>query len=94
MEFPVPLFAAAGTGATEIPPVLHRLSRAPAKRMPFTLTRFLQSAQPKFTRRSKVKHWPLLFLRILSTVLPGLGFARPFVCSAAPSSDTRSLTTM
>ena len=87
MEFLVPLFAAAGAVAAGIPLVLHMLRRAPTKRMPFTLTRFLQSAQPKFTRRSKVEHWPLLFLRILALVLLGLGFARPFVHSGDPSSD-------
>ncbi len=78
MEFLIPVFAAAGALAAGIPFVLHMLRRAPSQTMPFSLVRFLKPSQPRFTRRSKIEHWPLLLLRMLAIVLLGLAFARPF----------------
>jgi len=78
MEFLMPVFAAAGALAAGVPFVLHMLRRAPSQKMPFSLVRFLNPSQPRFTRRSKIEHWPLLLLRMLALVLLGLAFARPF----------------
>jgi hypothetical protein len=78
MEFLMPVFAAAGALAAGIPFVLHMLRRAPSQTMPFSLVRFLKPTQPRFTRRSKIEHWPLLLLRMLAIALLGLAFARPF----------------
>lgn len=96
MEFLAPFFAMAGALAAGVPLVLHMLRRAPTRRLSFSLVRFLDSAQPKLTRRTTVEHWPLLLLRILALVLLGLAFARPFqrsVDTAVSSNDPgRSIT--
>lgn len=96
MEFLAPFFAMAGALAAGVPLVLHMLRRAPTQRLPFSLVRFLDSSQPKLTRRSTVEHWPLLLLRILALVLLGLAFARPFQRTAdtadSPDNPGRSVT--
>ena len=90
MGFLAPFFALAGCFVAAFPLVLHMLRRAPTRRMPFSLVRFLSPTHSTFTRRTTIEHWPLLLLRILALVLIGLAFARPFHRSAAWSASRRA----
>lgn len=77
-ELLTPLFALAGGILAGVPLLLHMLRRTPAKRMPFSIVRFLAPSLPNTTKRSTIEHWPLMLLRMLSIALIALAFARPF----------------
>ena len=78
LELLVQGFAVAGAALAGIPIVLHMLRRTPAKRLPFSLVRFLPASLPKTTRRARPQHWPLMLLRMLAIALIAAAFARPF----------------
>ncbi|MCA9012512.1 MAG: BatA domain-containing protein [Planctomycetaceae bacterium] len=77
-ELLTPLFAVAGGILAGVPLLLHMLRRTPAKRMPFSIVRFLTPSLPNTTKRSTIEHWPLMLLRMLAIALIALAFARPF----------------
>ncbi|NLF30174.1 MAG: hypothetical protein GX591_04710, partial [Planctomycetes bacterium] len=52
-----------GLLAAAIPPLLHLLSRRPARREPFPTLRFLESSAARTARRRRIRQWLLMALR-------------------------------
>jgi hypothetical protein len=77
MSFLTPLFLL-GALAVAGPILFHLIRRAVKERMPFSSIMFLSPTPPRVTRRRKLEHLWLLFLRCLCLLLLATGFARPF----------------
>jgi hypothetical protein len=81
MSFLTPLYLL-GALAVSLPILFHMIRRTPRDRREFSSTMFLQPSPPRMTRRSRIEHWLLLFLRALAVCLLALAFARPFLRQA------------
>lgn len=66
-----------GLVAAGIPPLLHLLSRARAKQVPFPTLRFLHLCMEKTARRRRLQHWLLMLLRCGLLALLAVGVAEP-----------------
>lgn len=82
MSFLTPLYIA-GLAAIALPLVFHLIRRTPRGQTPFSSLMFLTPSPPRITRRSRLDHLLLLFLRALALILLALAFARPFFREAA-----------
>jgi hypothetical protein len=78
MSLLTPLYIA-GLLALSVPLLLHLIRRTPRGRQAFSSLMFLSPSPPRLTRRSRLEHLLLLFLRIAALVLLALAFARPFL---------------
>jgi hypothetical protein len=67
----------AGLGALSIPVLIHLMMRAQGRRIRFSTLRFLPQTKPA-RERKKIRHWPLLLLRLLLVALLVAAFARPY----------------
>jgi hypothetical protein len=86
-----------GALAVAAPVVFHLIRRTVKGRMLFSSLMFLRPTPPRVTRRRKVEHPWLLFLRCLCLVLLATGFARPFFTRdnpQPPPSDERRQTVL
>jgi len=81
MNFLRPLFLL-GALAVGLPVVFHLIRRTTRDRTPFSSLMFLLPTPPRLTRRSRLEHLLLLFLRCLVLCLLAVGFARPFLRKA------------
>jgi hypothetical protein len=77
-------FLLAGLGALSIPILIHLLMRAQGRRVRFSTLRFLPKTKPA-RERKKIRHWPLLLLRLLMVALLVAAFARPYWPDSAGS---------
>jgi hypothetical protein len=77
MSLLTPLYIA-GVLAVALPVLFHLLRRAPQKKQTFSSLMFLAPTPPRFTRRSRISNWLLLFLRAAVLTLLAIAFARPF----------------
>jgi hypothetical protein len=68
-----------GMLAVAAPIVFHLIRRRPRGEMPFSSLIFLSPSPPKLTRRSRLDHLLLLFLRASVLCLLAAAFARPFM---------------
>ncbi len=66
-----------GLLAAGIPPLLHLLSRARAKEVPFPTLRFLHLSMEKTARRRKLRQWLLMALRCGVLALLAMSVAEP-----------------
>ncbi len=62
-----------------LPWLLHRFSHHEPPEQAFPTTRFLDPTKPPATSKRKLRHWPLLLLRILFLALLCLLFAQPWL---------------
>ena len=82
MSLLTPLFIL-GLAGLSLPVVLHLIRRTPRGRQSFGSLMFLTPSPPRLTRRSRLDHLLLLFLRALALALLAIAFARPFMREAA-----------
>ncbi len=87
MSFLAPLFLL-GAAAIVLPVLFHFIRRTTRERTVFSSLMFLQASPPRVTRRSRLEHLLLLFLRCLVLCLLALGFARPFINKAMDGSPS------
>jgi hypothetical protein len=66
-----------GLAALAVPVVIHLMMRAQGRKVVFSTLRFLPRSQPA-RERKRIRHWPLLLLRLLLIALLVSAFARPF----------------
>jgi Aerotolerance regulator N-terminal/von Willebrand factor type A domain len=78
MNFLTPLFLLGGL-AVALPIVFHLVRRSSREKMVFSSLMFLKPTLPRMTRRNRLEHIFLLFLRCLAICILALGFARPFI---------------
>ena len=76
LTFATPLLLI-GLLAAAIPPLLHLLSRARAKEVPFPTLRFLRLSMDRTARRRRVQQWLLMALRCGVLALLAVGVAEP-----------------
>lgn len=81
MSFLAPLFLLGGL-AVALPVIFHLIRRTTRERKHFSSLMFLMPSPPRLTRRSRLEHLLLLFLRCGVLCLLALGFARPFIKKA------------
>jgi hypothetical protein len=81
MSFLAPLFLA-GSIALGLPIVFHLIRRTTRERKVFSSLIFLVESPPRLTKRSRLEHLFLLFLRCAAICLLAFGFARPFLKEA------------
>lgn len=62
-----------------LPWILHRFSHHEPPVQPFPSTQFLEATAPPATSKRKIKHWPLLLLRLLFLSLLCFLFAQPWL---------------
>jgi hypothetical protein len=86
MSFLTPLYIA-GALAVALPVLFHLIRRTPRGEIPFSSLMFLSPSPPRITRRSRIEHWLLLFLRGLALVLLAMAFSRPFLRQPAQAND-------
>ncbi len=82
MSFLMPFYIA-GLAALSLPILFHLIRRRPKGQLAFSSLMFLRPSPPRLTRRSRLDHLLLLFLRALALCLLALAFARPFLREAA-----------
>ncbi len=82
MSFLMPFYIA-GLAALSLPILFHLIRRVPKGQLPFSSLMFLRPSPPRLTRRSRLDHLLLLFLRALALCLLALAFARPFLREVA-----------
>jgi len=70
-----------GTAAIAAPIFIHMIRRAPRDNFKFSTLRFLSSSPETVSKRSKIQHWLLLFMRALAIILIAFAFARPYFVS-------------
>ena len=87
MNFLAPLFLIGGL-AVALPIFFHLIRRSSSEHIPFSSLMFLSPAPPRVTKRSRLEHLLLLFLRCLVICLLALGFARPFFQKPSPVNPT------
>src|SRR5215510_15958697 len=83
MGFVAPLLLA-GLVAAAIPIVIHLIQRERKRVVEFPSLMFLRRIPYQSVRRRRIRHWPLLLLRLAAIALVVLAFARPFVRRTAP----------
>ena len=84
MSFLAPLFLL-GALAIAAPVLFHLIRQTTRERTLFSSIMFLPPTRPRATKRSRLEHLLLLFLRCLALALLTLGFARPFLRKSAPT---------
>src|SRR3972149_1127755 len=77
MSFLAPLFLVA-LGALAIPLVVHLIQRERKQVVEFPSLMFLRRIPYQSVRRRRIRHWPLLLLRLAALALIVAAFARPF----------------
>lgn len=78
MSFLAPFFLIGGL-AIAGPVIFHLIRQTTRERKLFSSLMFLEPSPPRLTRRSRLEHLFLLFLRCAALVLLAFGFARPFL---------------
>jgi hypothetical protein len=89
-SFLSPLFLL-GAAAAAVPIVLHLLRRQPEPRVRFAAVGFLKRAPVEHARRRRLREWLLLALRVAAVALLAVGFARPYIPTAAAGAGARGL---
>src|SRR5215470_13265156 len=84
-----PGFAVAAVGLAAIPIAIHLLSRRRHRREPWAAMRFLERAQKRTRRRTRLEQWLLLALRTAVMALIALALARPVARSWAAVTPLR-----
>lgn len=74
-----------------LPWILHRFSHHEPPEQSFPSTRFLEPTRPPATSKRKLRHWPLLLLRILSLALLCFLFAQPWLQSQNEAADAEAV---
>jgi len=82
MSLLAPLYVA-GLLALALPVVFHLIRRSPRGQRQFSSLMFLSPSPPRLTRRSRLDHLLLLFLRALALGLLAFAFTRPFLRESA-----------
>jgi hypothetical protein len=82
MSLLAPLYVA-GIAVLSLPILFHLIRRTPHGRRAFSSLMFLAPSPPRLTKRSRLDHLLLLFLRGLALTLVVLAFARPFFREAS-----------
>jgi hypothetical protein len=77
MSFLTPLFLLALAGLA-VPIVIHLIQRERKHVVEFPSLMFLRRIPYQSVRRRRIRHWPLLLLRLAALALIVLAFARPF----------------
>src|SRR5580693_431761 len=77
MSFLTPLFLV-GLSAIAIPILIHLIQRERKRVIAFPSLMFIRRIPYQSVRRRRVRHWPLLLLRVAAFALIALAFARPF----------------
>ncbi len=77
MSFLAPLFLVA-LGALAIPLIVHLIQRERKQVVEFPSLMFLRRIPYQSVRRRRIRHWPLLLLRLAALALIVAAFARPF----------------
>lgn len=78
MSFLTPLYLA-GALAVALPILFHLIRRTPQGRVPFSTLMFLRPSPPSITKKRRLEHLLLLFLRALAVCLLAMAFSRPFL---------------
>ncbi len=71
-----------GLAAVAIPVLIHLLLKTRRKKVRFSTLLFFRQPNEQAKRRRKLRHWLLLFARMLMVALLALGFARPFLANS------------
>src|ERR671935_2626852 len=88
MGFVAPLILGA-LAALAIPVLIHLIQREKKRVVEFPSLMFLRRIPYQSVRRRRIRHWPLLLLRLAAIALVVLAFARPFVRrTATPATAT------
>ena len=82
MGFLTPLFLIGLAGAA-IPVIIHLIQREKNQVVEFPSLMFLRRIPYQSVRRRRVRHWPLLLLRLAALALIVAAFARPFLRTQA-----------
>ncbi len=77
-----------GALAIAAPVFFHLIRRTTREKIPFSSLLFLRPDPPRLTQRSRIEHWLLLLLRATALALLALAFARPFIRSVFPETDS------
>ena len=77
MSFLTPLFLL-GLAGLAVPVIIHLIQRERKHVVEFPSLMFLRRIPYQSVRRRRVRHWPLLLLRLAALALIVLAFARPF----------------
>jgi hypothetical protein len=77
MSFLTPLFLL-GLAGLAVPVIIHLIQRERKHVVEFPSLMFLRRIPYRSVRRRRVRHWPLLLLRLAALALIVLAFARPF----------------
>lgn len=67
-----------GLGAISVPILVHMIQKERKEVIQFPSLMFLRRIPYQSTRRQKIRHWPLLLLRLLVLLLLIFAFTRPF----------------
>jgi hypothetical protein len=78
MSFLTPLFLA-GFAALAIPVLIHLIQRERRTVIDFPSTMFLRKVPQKIVKRRRIRHWPLLLMRLAALTLIVAAFARPYI---------------
>ncbi|MDH3479884.1 MAG: BatA domain-containing protein, partial [Gemmatimonadota bacterium] len=76
LMFLAPLFLA-GAAAIAIPILVHLTHRERRETVKFPSLMFLRRVPFRTVRRQRIRHWPLLLLRVAAIALVATAFARP-----------------
>ncbi len=82
MSFLSPLLLL-GLGAIAVPILVHLIQRERKRVIEFPSLMFVQKIPYQSVRRRRIRHWPLLLLRVLALALIVAAFARPFFPASA-----------
>lgn len=86
LGFLTPLFLA-GLALLAVPVILHLQQRHRSRTLAFPSLMFLRRIEQPSVRRRRIRHWPLLLLRVLACTLLVLAFARPLLEQEATAAD-------
>src|SRR5262249_33468922 len=78
MSFLTPLFLL-GLGALAIPAIIHLIQRERKNVVQFPSLMFLRRIPSQSVERRRIRHWPLLLMRLAALALIVSAFARPFL---------------
>src|SRR5437867_3553102 len=84
MGFVAPLLFA-GLVAVAIPIFIHLIQRERKRVVEFPSLMFLRRIPYQSVRRRRIRHWPLLLLRLAAIALIVTAFARPFLRLSTPA---------
>ena len=76
-------FLLLGLGAITVPVLVHLIQRERKRVIEFPSLMFVQKIPYQSVRRRRVRHWPLLLLRVAALALIVAAFARPFFPASA-----------